>query len=1143
MFKKIISILVLICMLFSLALPQTVHASTPESGTGTGVSVQLERVDSWLITLILNLLSGHGFEDWFRDNNSCNDYDYRNPNFQVFKLKIKNESNADIVFDKNNQLVLQFTNTANKELGMKLFDFVAYENINKSTRKYTFGSSSLLTYKTLKKGQTWEIWGYTKWMNFSDLSCTIINQVKGNDIDVRLTSKNEIKGNQSDGYSTNTIDSVIKLYNEGNKEIDLDKIRIHYYFKMDGDLKKVAPAVDELYAEVNNYSSGVKDAKKDKITMLPYTFINMGQYSGGRADTYLEIGFPSSKTNYDLTGNYIYKFLKNYNTNWCGLYLLLDNNWFQDLLKYSSNGYDNGKYRWWWKWDKDYTKSGKNYVLNPQISQGTSFVDIDMEIIKEKIVSLATSDPNFKFYQQNHYSFNPGNEIDWENITVYYDGKLIWGNEPGVDLAAPSNVQAIAKNTGIFLKWDVVPGAESYRILRKGPDDSDFVELLDVINENSYTDKTVVGGKTYSYKVKGVTENDIQGTLSEPVSATALDLTGNGLYAEYYNWKDITNSSTTNYDYDQCNNFKTNYVLTNTDLALTRIDPKIDFTGSNTNSYYKWGSLAPDPKVHSDHYTVVWSGAIKPVKDANYVFYTNTDDGVKLWLDINNDGAFGNNELVINNWTNHSATENCTSSVSLKSYIKYKMRMEFFENQGDAVAQLKWKVGSSSSKDVIPTSQLFLDSAVVKPEAPANLTATVNADSTVLLTWDSVLNAAGYKIYQTDEAGNVSVITVSNITQYTTPALEYGDYKYSVSAFNEGGESDKSAEVPVRIGLTAPLNLLASVSNGKVSLTWDEVDGATNYKIYRVSDSITTTVSSITASHTDGDVLPGKSYSYSVAAMDNGSEGARSNEASAIIPPGAPSKLAANQEIGGVKLTWSAGAGAQSYTVYRKDSESGALGVIASGVQGTSFTDSEAGSGGVNGKTYYYVVVAVSNGRSSNNSNMASVTVYPYGDTVLGLLKYNFINSSGNPQNEFVLGAYVPVVMELKLSSAATNLKLQVDKKLLPESSGNPFETLVLSSSNLRKVYKGSDKIEDSHIAVENQFIQINESFNQNDIIKIEFAVKITSTNVKNITAYYDKAYKIGFTLIAGDNDSNDANNKEVKITLDMRVLNPNKLN
>ncbi len=1133
MFKKILSVLILSCMLFSIVLPQDVMADTSGNSSESGVSVKLERVDSWLISLLLSLLSGHGFEDWFRDNNSCNDYNYSNPNFQIFKLKIKNESNADIVFDENNRLVLQFTNATGKELGMKLFDFVAYENIDKANRKYTFGSSSWFTYKTIKKGATWEIYGYTKWMNFSDLRCTVINQVKGNDIEVRLTAKNDSKGSPNDNYASSKIDSAMKLYNEGNKAIDLDKIRIHYYFKMDGDLNKVAPEVNKLGAKVYN-----KSAQSDEISNLPYTFINMEQYSGSRADTYIEIGFPSSNSSYDLNGNYMYKFLKNYNANWCGLYLRLDNNWFQDILKYSSSCYDNVKHRWWWKWTGDHTKSRKNYVLNPKSSQGTSYVDIDMEIIKDEIVRLSNNDPDRKFYQRNHYSFNPGNEIDWENITVYYDGKLIWGNEPGVELAAPTNVQAIAKNTGIFLKWDIVPGADSYRILRKGANDTDFVELLDVINETSYTDKNVTGGETYAYKVKGVTDSGVQGALSAPVSAAALNLTGNGLYAEYYNWKSITNSCTTNYDYDQNNNFKTNYVLTNTELALTRIDPKIDFTGSNTNSYYKWGGLAPDPKVNPDYYTVVWSGAVKPVKTDDYVFYTNTDDGVKLWLDVNNNGAFENDELVISNWTKHSATENGTKTFALKNYIKYKMRMEFFENQGDAVAQLKWKIGTSQSKEVIPTSQLFLDNSIIKPETPTNLRAVVNNNSSVLLTWDSVLNAAGYKIYETDKDGKVNVITVLNNTQYTTPVLAYGEYKYSVSAFNEGGESEKSPEVPVRIGLEAPKNLQAEVIGNTVELTWDEVAGATGYKIYRICDGVVETSESETASCTDREVSPGKSYSYSVAALNEGSEGARSGEVSAIIPPGAPTKLTANQQNGGVMLKWTAGSGAQSYIVYRSDSMNGTYAEIAAGVQDVSFLDISATTDDIDGKIYYYMVAAVSNGKLSPNSNKESVRVYPYKEiTGLGLLRYNFINNTNGLQDGYILGSYVPVAIELKLAQDIPNLQFEVERQLKKGTPIGQLRVELLKNNESRKVYVNSTEISDAAIAVNEGegTIQLNKGFKANDVIKIEFAVKLTSSDDTNIDALYDEIYQMRFWILTSGNN--------VDFSLDMKLLKPDKLN
>jgi hypothetical protein len=93
---------------------------------------------------------------------------------------------------------------------------------------------------------------------------------------------------------------------------------------------------------------------------------------------------------------------------------------------------------------------------------------------------------------------------------------------------------------------------------------------------------------------------------------------------------------------------------------------------------------------------VRWSGLVEPKFTGQYTFYTVSDDGVRLWID---------NQLVINNWTDHGSTEN-SGTVALSAGKKYSVRMEFYENGGNAVAKLLWS-SVDQAKEVIPSSQLY----------------------------------------------------------------------------------------------------------------------------------------------------------------------------------------------------------------------------------------------------------------------------------------------------------------------------------------------------------------------------------------------------------------------------------------------------
>jgi hypothetical protein len=158
----------------------------------------------------------------------------------------------------------------------------------------------------------------------------------------------------------------------------------------------------------------------------------------------------------------------------------------------------------------------------------------------------------------------------------------------------------------------------------------------------------------------------------------------NGLKAEYYEGTDLKN------------------------LKLTRTDSTVDFL---------WGTGSPAKGVSSDNFSVRWTGQIVPKYSDTYTFYTNSDDGVRLWL---------NGKSLVNNWTLHSPTEN-SGSAKLEAGKPYHMVMEYFESKGEATAQLSWS-SSQQKKEIIPQSQLRSEALapVVTPQPGAPVIGTGN---------------------------------------------------------------------------------------------------------------------------------------------------------------------------------------------------------------------------------------------------------------------------------------------------------------------------------------------------------------------------------------------------------------------------------
>ena len=111
-----------------------------------------------------------------------------------------------------------------------------------------------------------------------------------------------------------------------------------------------------------------------------------------------------------------------------------------------------------------------------------------------------------------------------------------------------------------------------------------------------------------------------------------------------------------------------------------------------------------------------------------YTFYTQTDDGVRLWV---------NGVRLINDWTDHGIVEN-RGSIALVAGRKYDLLMEYYDNGGGAFAKLLWS-SAGTPKAVIPADHLFQPTTGLTGNYFAGITLTGPAhtrnDATVNFNW------------------------------------------------------------------------------------------------------------------------------------------------------------------------------------------------------------------------------------------------------------------------------------------------------------------------------------------------------------------------------------------------------------------------
>ena len=178
---------------------------------------------------------------------------------------------------------------------------------------------------------------------------------------------------------------------------------------------------------------------------------------------------------------------------------------------------------------------------------------------------------------------------------------------------------------------------------------------------------------TATFSVSGtyvlrLTASDSVLSSSDDVTVTVNPAPATGLTAKYYN------------DPGNGTHFAT--------LKLTRVDSTVNFN---------WGSGSPATGVTADNFSVRWTGRVQAPVSGTFRFTTVSDDGIRLWV---------NGVQVINNWTDHAATTNTSSGITLTAGVKYTITLEFYEKGGQAVSRLQWSYPGQSTV-TIPQSRLF----------------------------------------------------------------------------------------------------------------------------------------------------------------------------------------------------------------------------------------------------------------------------------------------------------------------------------------------------------------------------------------------------------------------------------------------------
>lgn len=327
------------------------------------------------------------------------------------------------------------------------------------------------------------------------------------------------------------------------------------------------------------------------------------------------------------------------------------------------------------------------------------------------------------------------------------------------------------------------------------------------------------------------------------------------------------------------------------------------------------------------------------------------------------------------------------SIVTDKNYLKYDYASSTFTpiKQGSTTIKLV-----DDSSNVISTLKVNINTFAL---ATPYITSFENLSNSVKITWEKVEGATHYRIYYHNGTNYVGLATTTDTT-YTHTGVESGKtYTYTVRCVDSSNNFKSSyvKEGFKNTFLKAPVLTAATNAAGGAKITWEAVNGALNYGVYRKSDTDTsykrvgTTTSN---SFIDTTAISNTTYTYTVRCLSKDGTKAQSSfdaTGKTLKYIAAPKIVSHNASSNGITLYWDKVDGATAYRVFIKTEDGGWKGL--GNTTATSFTDYTATKKAV----YTYTVRCI-----NTQTNTYTSSYYSSGYTVDTKLKTPVITEFEN---------------------------------------------------------------------------------------------------------------------------------------------------
>jgi large repetitive protein len=422
----------------------------------------------------------------------------------------------------------------------------------------------------------------------------------------------------------------------------------------------------------------------------------------------------------------------------------------------------------------------------------------------------------------------------------------------------PKNLTVKIFNTNdIYLTWDAVSGAQSYRVYRI--DNENEEKVAEVINPNWWN--PYAGEGKYTISVTAV-KNGIESELATSVNFEII-------YPKVEAPKNLTsylnNVNNIQLKWDSvpyATSYSVYQIINNQKILITTTPDTTSFLSGLAEGDYVYEVRAVSARFGESiennqiNISIVFPKITAPDNLTSTIY--NKNDIYLVWKQVDFATSY-NIYRIVNN-----EKQLVTTTTETKKYFSNLAEGEYIYEVSAVSARFGESTDNNQTKDII---------VFPKITAPTGVSSTVYNVNDVYLVWKPVDLATKYNIYQIINNEKKLLLTTPETSKYFS-VLPEGDYIYEVSAVNERfGESKDNNQTKASIVypiLKAPEWLSGTIVGvDGLELKWKASENANSYKIFEIINGEKTLVSTSTETKKTLFGLTEGDHIYEVVAVNN----------------------------------------------------------------------------------------------------------------------------------------------------------------------------------------------------------------------------------------------------------------------------------